>query len=156
MRLLAGVVCLFCALTAVAARAETLDDNFTAIDSRRLSAEFTPAPYGTRVSDESARKWKRHWAVSTVALVAASVLDASSSWGKNEANPVLQSGRHTFGGRSAAIKLGITAVPILLQHLAARNNDELYKSFTIANYGAASFFTGVAIRNYGIPSTPAR
>ena len=154
MKLSTGIVCLYCALMAVQATAQSQLNEFADLESRRRTAEFIPAPYGTPAGDDSTGRWKRHWAISAVALVAASALDAGSSWGRNEANPVLQQTGHSFGGRSIGIKLGITAIPLLLQHLAARNNEGLYKPFALANYGGATFFTGVAVRNFGVPRAP--
>ena len=152
MRLLAALVCLYCVLMASQGKAQSAGNNFTSIDSQRLTAEFTPVPYGTRSNAGTVRKWKRQWIISAVALVAASMADAGSSWGKNEANPALQQAGNRFGGRSVAIKLGLAGIPLLMQRLAARNNEGFYKSFAIANYGGAAFFAGAAVRNYRVSS----
>jgi hypothetical protein len=111
MRLLRAFVCLCWVLMAGQTRAQNLSNEFTSADARRLSAELTPSPYGTRSGADTIRKWKRQWMISAAALVAASMLDASSSWGNREANPALQQGGNRFGGSSAAIKEGNAREP---------------------------------------------
>lgn len=86
--------------------------------------------------------------ISWGALLAGSAADAASSWGRPEANPLLGA---RFGGRSAAIKFGLTGAVIVAEHFIARKHPEFEKQFAIGNFVAASAFTGVAIRNWRLP-----
>jgi hypothetical protein len=94
-----------------------------------------------------------------VALVAATSLDMSSSWGRNEANPILRSGNGQFGAKGATIKLAIAGAMIAPQFFVMKRVPGLQKAFTIANFVQAGLYTGVAVRNYGVsdkvaPGTP--
>lgn len=82
---------------------------------------------------------------SWTALAAGSAADAASSWGRVELNPLLG---QRFGGRSAAIKFGITGAVIGVQALIVRKHPEFAKPFSIGNAIAASAFVGVSVRNY--------
>lgn len=90
------------------------------------------------------------WIVSSVVLLAASSLDASSSWGKYESNPFLRSDNGRFEARGVSIKLGIAGA-MLAPQILLRKNHTATKLFTITNFAQAGMYTGISIRNYGIP-----
>ncbi|HEX7363119.1 MAG TPA: hypothetical protein VF283_21735 [Bryobacteraceae bacterium] len=92
---------------------------------------------------------QRLWIGSICAMVAASAFDAASSWGKQEANPLLASRDRTFGGRGLAIKAAIAGA-VLLPQILLHKHKRLRKSFMFANFADAAVFTAVSIHNLGI------
>lgn len=104
-------------------------------------------------------KQRYWWYSSQIALAGANFLDAHSSWGKYELNPVLRGGDGRFGTKSVLIKSAIVGGMVAYQHIVYRKilkRDEDKRRFlkmaTIANYCLTGVFTGVAIHNYQIPS----
>lgn len=111
------------------------------------------------VEDAPPRQPSKLWIASCVALVAATSLDMSSSWGRNEANPILRSGDGHFGPKGATIKLAMAGAMIAPQFFVMKRAPRLQKAFAIANFVQAGLYTGVAVRNYGVsdrvaPGTP--
>ncbi|HXE15365.1 MAG TPA: hypothetical protein VN633_24785 [Bryobacteraceae bacterium] len=90
------------------------------------------------------------WIASTVALLAATSLDAASSWGKYEGNPLLRSSNGTFGAQGVSLKFAIAGA-MLAPQLLFRKNRRATKFFTITNFAQAGMFTGIAVHNFGIP-----
>ncbi len=101
------------------------------------------------VEDSHERMMNRLWIASMVAAVAATGLDAASSWGKLESNPLLAGGNGTFGAKGAAIKAGVAAAVIIPQ-IWLRKRKDLRSAFTIGNLGEASLFSAAAIHNLKI------
>jgi hypothetical protein len=108
------------------------------------------------VEDIPRRHTSRLWAASCMALIAATSVDMASSWGRNEANPMLRSGDGRFGAKGASIKLAMAGAMIAPQFLVMRRAPASQRLFTIANFLQAGLYTGVAIRNYGVPDAPAQ
>lgn len=98
------------------------------------------------------------WRMSQVALVAGSAIDAHSSYGKRELNPILKGADGRFDGRSIMIKSAITGGLILWQEIQIRtiskgkphDQKALMKFNGVVNSAMAGVFIGVARRNYGI------
>lgn len=82
---------------------------------------------------------------SQVTMVSASAVDAATSWGGDETNPVL--GRGRFGRRQLATKSAIMAGLIIAERPLARRSVILRKSFTIANFVTAGILAGTAYQN---------
>jgi hypothetical protein len=93
---------------------------------------------------------QRVWIGSICAVVAASAFDAASSWGKQEANPVLASPNGTFGDRGLAIKAAIAGA-VLVPQILLHKHKRFRKTFIIANFADAAVFTAVSVHNLGIP-----
>ena len=89
------------------------------------------------------------WWSSIATLVGASMVDAHSSWGRQELNPILQNSNGGFGAKGIAIKAIITGSVVTAQWLLLKNNRPAEKYAAIANFGMASMLGGVAIHNYG-------
>lgn len=87
----------------------------------------------------------RLYRVSVVTVAAAHVVDAHSSWGGYEANPLLGSGR--FGGRHAAIKAAWVAGPLVAQ---SRMPAKHRRWMTWVNFATAGALMWVAGRNYRV------
>jgi len=103
------------------------------------------------VEDTPPRHTSRLWVASCVALVAATSADMASSWGRNEANPILRSADGRFGARGVSIKLAMAGAMIAPQFFVMKRAPGSQRLFTIANFLQAGLYTGVAIRNYGVP-----
>ena len=91
---------------------------------------------------------KRLWWVSVAALAGASVLDARSSWGRHELNPLLQGPNGRFSARSVEIKSAIVGVGLAFQWVALRHHSQkIEKPLSFANLAAAGLTTGAAVHN---------
>ena len=87
---------------------------------------------------------------SVAAVTVAHGLDVHSSWGKHEANPLLQSADGRFGTRGAAVKSGIVAGSLTVQMLLLRKWPKARKAAAVANFAAAGVIVGVTVRNCGV------
>lgn len=88
----------------------------------------------------------RNWTISVAFFAGAQAMDAASSRGYIEANPVL--GRGQFGARQATIKVGITSSVILAEWMILRRHPETRRFWTWANYGTGAATMAVAARNW--------
>jgi hypothetical protein len=95
------------------------------------------------------RKMNRIWLTSIAAMVAATSMDAGSSWGKLEGNSFLASSDGRFGAKGLSIKAGVAAGVIIPQVLL-RHRKDLKSKFAIGNFAEAALFGGIAARNMGI------
>ena len=98
------------------------------------------------------KRWKKAWIASWIAFAAVNLLDAHSSMGRRELNPLLRNADGTFSGRKAAmIKAAVGGGFFAFQWWTQRRNPRAnhYKAFTIANSAAAAGLGAVAMRNYG-------
>jgi hypothetical protein len=96
------------------------------------------------------RSTRKFWLASVAALAGASVLDAHSSWGKRELNPLLRGSDGRFGARGLAIKSSLTGGCVLLQWLLLRRDGEGEKAAAVINSAIAAGLTAAAIRNLRI------
>ena len=97
--------------------------------------------------------WKKAWIASWVAFAAVNLLDAHSSAGRRELNPLLRNSDGTFSARKAAlIKSALGGGFFAVQWWIARKNPHTnhYKAFTMATGAAAAGLGVVAARNYGV------
>ena len=90
------------------------------------------------------------WAASIAALLGGTMMDAASSWGKSETNPLLRSANGTFGMRGLMIKGGLAGA-MIAPEILMRNNEDAKKKFAIANFIAAGVFSAVVFHNVSIP-----
>ncbi len=104
------------------------------------------------------RKWKKAWIATWIAFAAVNVLDAHSSVGRPELNPLLRGSDGRFSpGKAALIKAAIGGGFFGLQWWMARSNPaaNYYKSFTIATGAASGGLGAIAARNYRLgPRAP--
>ena len=95
-------------------------------------------------------RWNKKWIVSAVALVAANVLDAHSSLGRMEANPLMRDAQGRFSaGRAVAMKTAATGGMLVLQAYVLRRRPDLKLegSCTVLNFASAGALAGAAARN---------
>lgn len=90
------------------------------------------------------------WTISIAALLGGTTMDAASSWGKAETNPILRSANGTFGMRGLMIKGGLAGA-VIAPEILMRNNEEAKKKFAIVNFIAAGVFSAVVLHNMTIP-----
>lgn len=105
------------------------------------------------VEDKPKTHVSKLWVISCFTLIAATSADMASSWGRPEANSFLRSSDGRFGAKGVSMKMliaGATLTPQLLM----RNRPGTQRLFTIANFLQTGLYTGVAIRNYGVPDGP--
>lgn len=113
-----------------------------------LAASLSFAAGGLIPSAPPEKPGKKLWWASVAALAAASVLDARSSWGRHELNPLLQGPNGRFSARSVEIKSAIVGVGVAFQWIALRHhNQKMEKPLSFANLAAAGLTTGAAVHN---------
>jgi len=103
------------------------------------------------VEDPHDRLMERLWIASIAADLAATSLDAATSWGKREGNSLLASSDGTFGGKGVAIKAGFAAA-VLIPQICFRKHKDMRGIFVMGNFGQAGIFAGTAVHNLQIRS----
>lgn len=86
--------------------------------------------------------------VSQVAAVSGHTLDAASSWGYQEGNPLMRSRDGRFGRRGLALGLGIRGAWLVGGELIARRRPKLRGFVAVANFGQAGISSVSAARNW--------
>lgn len=123
-------------------------------ESRPKTVEWRqPAP-----AAPNKRAGKGVWIATWAAFVAVNVLDAHSSSGRYEGNPLLRGGSGVFSGRRAlAVKAAAGGGFFALQCWLARKNpgENHYKTFAVATGAATAALGVVAVRNYGVAKAAA-
>src|SRR5437879_5139853 len=109
-----------------------------------ISTELLPP---VRSVDANAqRAWKR----SLVPLMASQSLDAVSSYGMRELNPMLADSRGAFGMRATTVKFGVVGAFVGVEYLIVRKHPGAARVFSKLNWTAAGITTGVAVHNFAI------
>lgn len=124
---------------------------------------FAIALLGTLLSGTPAAQaadWKKHvWKASIAVLGTATLVDAQSSWGRRELNPVLSGSGGRFGAQGVSIKAGIAAGAVLGQYFTLRRIEKTYGKeaaergyfgFAMANLASGAAFGAVAAHNYSL------
>ncbi len=88
----------------------------------------------------------RLWKISLLSLSVSAGLDAASSMGKPELNPLLRGRDGRFGWPQVGLKFGITAGGIAIQ-AGDRKHRRIY---TMANFVTTGVLVGVAVRNWKV------
>ena len=83
---------------------------------------------------------------SVAALVAGNAADVAGSWGRRELNPAL--GRGNFGAQQIAIKSGVVAGALVIQHFVVKYKPETERAIVVGNFVAAGVFGGVAVQSW--------
>jgi hypothetical protein len=92
----------------------------------------------------------RAWKISVAPLLASQILDASSSYGMRELNPLLASADGGFDRKGAAIKMGITGAAMGVEYLVIRKYPRSARVISKLNWSTGIVTTGFAIHNYAI------
>jgi len=120
-----------------------------------LTLLFAAATMAAADGAPRAAKTKRIWRVSAMVLAAATSADAASSWGKAEANPLLQGPGGRFTARGLALKGGMAGGLLAAQWWLQRRHPGSARASAITNFGLAAVYTGVAVRNWPVERVPA-
>jgi hypothetical protein len=121
--------------------------NVAAVQPAPAEAEANTAAVAANKSSGTINKV---WAASIAALLGGTTMDAASSWGKSETNPILRSANGTFGMRGLLIKGGLAGA-VLAPEILMRNNEEAKKKFAVVNFIAAGVFSAVVFHNLSVP-----
>ena len=100
---------------------------------------------------EKTAAWHRRWMLSLAPLVTSNIMDASSSWGLHELNPVLAGSDGKFGMKAAGVKFSIVGGLIGAEYLIVKKYPKSAKFFTVVNFSTAGITTGLAVHNYMLP-----
>ena len=88
------------------------------------------------------------WKASLAMLAASSIVDAHSSWGRSEANPLLRGSNGRFGWQGVAIKAAIFGGVVGAQYFLLKKNPSAEKYGTVTNMVLSSVLTSAAISNH--------
>lgn len=102
-------------------------------------------------ADRARGSWRKKWAISLAPLLVSESLDAASSYGLRELNPMLAQPDGRFGMKAAGIKFGVVGGLIGVEYLLVRKYPRSAKFFTVINWTTAGATTGLAIHNYTLP-----
>ena len=109
----------------------------------------TPERGGDRSSASNA-KWHRQWAISLAPLFASQALDAASSYGMRELNPLLASPDGGFGMKATSIKFGVIGALAATEYFLVRKYPRSAKVFTIVNWATSGATSALAVHNYSL------
>jgi hypothetical protein len=112
-----------------------------------------PDPLSILGNSEAAKKANvraltRAWERSLIPLVASQSLDAASSYGYRELNPLLASQNGTFGVKATAMKFSVVAGLIGVEYLLVRKSPKAARLFEKLNWSSSLLTTGLAVHNY--------
>jgi hypothetical protein len=96
-------------------------------------------------------KWKRQWAISLAPLFASEALDAASSYGMRELNPLLAGSNGGFGMKATALKFGVAGALAGVEYVLAKKYPRSAKFFTVVNWSTAGVTSGLAVHNFQLP-----
>ncbi len=110
--------------------------------------DFVAAAPGSVERANHDARWRRQWAISLAPLFASQALDAASSYGMRELNPLLAGSNGGFGMKATAIKFGVIGALAAAEYLVVTKHPASAKFFTIVNWATAGGTTGLAVHNY--------
>jgi hypothetical protein len=110
----------------------------------------------TEIAHDAARNheagiWRKRWAVSLAPLATAQALDAASSYGMRELNPLLAGPDGGFGMKATSIKFGAIAGLVGAEYLLVKKYPRSAKFFTVVNWTTAGATSAFAVHNYRLP-----
>ena len=132
-----------------AAAAAILPPSHRTIDQLSASEFVTPQGGGEKSAIDDA-KWHRRWAISLAPLFASEALDAASSYGMRELNPLLASPNGGFGMKATGLKFGVIGALAVTEYYLVRKYPRSAKVFAIVNWTTAGATSGLAIHNYSL------
>lgn len=92
----------------------------------------------------------RAWKISLAPLIASQTLDATSSYGMRELNPLLASANGGFEMKATTIKLGVTGALVGVEYLIVRKYPRSAQVISKLNWTTGIVTTGFAVHNYAI------
>src|ERR1041384_4142188 len=82
----------------------------------------TASGYTSNARQANSRALMRSWERSLIPLLASQSLDAASSYGYRELNPMLASSNGTFGMKATAVKFGVVGALVGVEYLLAKKS----------------------------------
>lgn len=127
----------------------------TAVAACAADAPDTALPSARQPVEQSARHAAQHsamkaWEISLVPLVSSQALDAASSYGMRELNPLLASSNGGFEMKATSIKLGVTAAIVGVEYLIVRKYPRSTRVISKLNWTSGIVTTGFAVHNFAI------
>jgi hypothetical protein len=95
--------------------------------------------------------WQKRWAVSLAPLAISQSLDAASSYGGRELNPLLAGPNGGFGRKATGIKFGVAGALAGVEYLLVKKYPRSAKFFTVVNWTSAGATTALAVHNFQLP-----
>jgi hypothetical protein len=92
----------------------------------------------------------KSWKISLMPLVASQALDAASSYGMRELNPLLASSNGGFEMKATSIKLGVTGALVGIEYLIVRKYPRSTRVISKLNWTSGIVTTGFAAHNFAI------
>lgn len=92
----------------------------------------------------------KSWKISIAPLVASQALDAASSYGMRELNPLLASSNGGFEMKAASLKLGLTGAIVGVEYLIIRKHPRSARVISKLNWTTGIVTTGFAVHNFAI------
>jgi hypothetical protein len=94
------------------------------------------------------RAFMRSWERSLIPLVASQSLDAASSYGYRELNPLLADPNGAFGVRATTLKFSVVFALVGVEYFLVRKNPRAARLFEKLNWASSVLTTGLAVHNY--------
>jgi len=92
----------------------------------------------------------RAWKISLAPVIAGQALDAGSSYGMRELNPMLAGADGRFGMKATGIKIGGYAAILGLEYLLIRKHPGSARIFSKLNWSVGIVTSGFAAHNFAI------
>ncbi|HVO96442.1 MAG TPA: hypothetical protein VMT15_00155 [Bryobacteraceae bacterium] len=92
----------------------------------------------------------KSWKISLAPMVASQTLDAASSYGMRELNPLLASSNGGFEAKALSIKLGVAATAVGVEYLIVRKHSGAARTLARLNWTTGIVTTGFAVHNFAI------
>jgi hypothetical protein len=119
------------------------------ISAIAVSAADLPVAHES-VEDTARAAALKSWKISLAPLVASQALDASSSYGMRELNPLLASSNGGFEMKGTMIKMGFTGAAVGAEYLIVRKYPRTARVISKLNWTCGIVTAGFAIHNYAI------
>ena len=102
------------------------------------------------VEDTARSAAMKSWKISLAPLVGSQALDAASSYGMRELNPLLTSSNGGFEMKATSIKLGVTGALVGVEYLIVRKYPRSTRVISKLNWTSGIVTAGFAVHNYAI------
>jgi hypothetical protein len=90
------------------------------------------------------------WKISIAAVIASEAMDAFSSRGLHELNPLLANSEGQFGTKATLLKIGLTGALLGMEYVVLRTHPGAAKIFWKINVISAAVTGGVAAHNLSL------
>ena len=102
------------------------------------------------IEDSAHASALKSWKISLIPFIASQGLDAASSYGMRELNPLLASSNGGFEMKAVAIKLGATGALVGAEYLIVRKYPRSARVISKLNWTTGVVTAGFAVHNFAI------